>query len=230
MPTGLPVFHHSFASGTPLTLVAMCLERYVAICMPLRHADISTARRRLVGLVVIWIASVGPPLTLLYAFLSSMEELMKVPTVVCFVEILFIERWKTYMRVAVLKFYFLCMCIAVIFTYFKIVKAARAVASNDKKSSSKGQKTVLLHAIQLLLCLIQFLNPFIESALLMVNFRLFVDIRYFNFVVFVVAPRCLSPLVYGLRDENFFSVLKCYAVCGLNKRVNRRVNQTSIRT
>ena len=51
-----------FKTGTPLTLV----ERYVAICMSLRHADISTARIRLAGLVVIWWLSAVPAMVILF--------------------------------------------------------------------------------------------------------------------------------------------------------------------
>ncbi|XP_063060723.1 odorant receptor 131-2-like [Engraulis encrasicolus] len=212
-------------TGTPLTLVAMCLERYVAICMPLRHADISTARRRLVGLVVIWLISAVPAFVLLFLYLARLSLFTKDTITVCSIDNVVVEKYNVHL--AVLKFYFVCMSITIIFTYYKIVKAAKAVASNSKKSTSKGQKTVILHAMQLLLCLIHFLGPFIESAVMKVSFRMFIDLRYFNFVVFLIAPRCLSPLVYGLRDEKFSSVLKYYAMCGLNNRAHRRVHLTS---
>lgn len=36
--------------------------------------------------------------------------------------------------------------------------------------------------------------------------------------MFSLAPRCLSPLIYGLRDEKFVHALKCYASFGFLKR------------
>ena len=99
---------------------------------------------------------------------------MQATTVVCTVEKLILERWKNHLHTAVLEVYFLWMSGVIAFTYIKIVKAAKAVASDSKKSTSKGQKTVILHAIQLLLCLIRFLCPFVESAILQVDFMLFV--------------------------------------------------------
>ncbi len=47
---------------SPMILVAMCLERYVAICMPLRHSSISTPKNTFISLLVIWSVSFIIPL------------------------------------------------------------------------------------------------------------------------------------------------------------------------
>ncbi|CAK6979969.1 odorant receptor 131-2-like, partial [Scomber scombrus] len=39
---------------SPLTLVVMSLERYVAVCYPLRHATIITIRNTGVAITVVW--------------------------------------------------------------------------------------------------------------------------------------------------------------------------------
>ncbi|KAK1786018.1 hypothetical protein P4O66_017562 [Electrophorus voltai] len=39
---------------TPLTITAMCVERYVAICMPLRHSALSTSSRTHTAILIIW--------------------------------------------------------------------------------------------------------------------------------------------------------------------------------
>uniref|UniRef100_A0A3B3QTM6 G-protein coupled receptors family 1 profile domain-containing protein n=1 Tax=Paramormyrops kingsleyae TaxID=1676925 RepID=A0A3B3QTM6_9TELE len=133
--------------ATPLTLTAMSVERYVAICMPLRHAEISTPHRALYGILVI------------HAF--------------------------------------------------------------SKKSTSKCLKTVILHGFQLVLSLFQLWCPFIEMAVLQIgNLELFVTIRYLNYLAFILAPKCLNPLIYGLRDDQFYLVLKNYAFCGLINRIS----------
>ncbi|XP_036393650.1 odorant receptor 131-2-like [Megalops cyprinoides] len=203
--------------GTPLTLVAMCLERYVAICMPLRHASISTTRTRLLGLVLIWCLAGIPSLIGLIMFAASVPLKAFSSYFICSVEMMVIHNWQGHFRGALYQFYFFVMLVIIGFTYVKIMAAARGASSN-KKSASKGLRTVVLHAFQLLLCLIQLWSPYVEMAIMNINFMLFINVRYSNFIVFMLAPRCLSPLIYGLRDEKFFVVLRYYAVFGLNKK------------
>ncbi|XP_030633931.1 odorant receptor 131-2-like [Chanos chanos] len=193
---------------TPLTLVAMCLERYVAICMPLRHADISNTRNRLIGLLIIWSVSSVIPLLTLVGFIALVPHSVILSSVVCTVEMLLVSTWQAQLRAALLQMYFICMFVIIVFTYIKIMMAARAASSDNKKSTYKSLRTVLLHACQLFLCLVQFLTPYIEMTVMQIDFMLFVNVRYSNFIVFVIAPRCLSPLIYGLRDEKFVLVLK----------------------
>ena len=98
------------------------------------------------------------------------------------------------------------------------MKVAKAASGENKKSTWKGLRTVVLHAFQLLLCLIQLWCPFIEAAVLQIDFMLYINVRYFTYITFYLAPRCLSPLIYGLRDDKFFLALKYYALCGLYKK------------
>ncbi|XP_036393641.1 odorant receptor 131-2-like [Megalops cyprinoides] len=203
--------------STPLTLVAMCLERYVAICMPLRHASISTARTRLLGLVLIWCLAGIPALIVFLIFAVSVPLKFFSSYLICSLEMMIIHNWQAQFRAVLFQFYFLIMSITIGFTYVKIMAAAKGASSN-KKSASKGLRTVVLHAFQLLLCLIQLLSPYVEMAVMKIDYMLFINVRYSNFIIFVLAPRCLSPLIYGLRDEKFVVVLRYYAVFGLNKK------------
>ncbi|KAL4608499.1 olfactory receptor 4K17-like [Arapaima gigas] len=203
---------------TPLTLVAMCLERYVAICKPLQYANISTPKTRLIGLFLIWGLASVPAVAVLLSFgvlVPASQLSMWVLT--CHVESVIVVEWQRHLQAAVYQFYFLVMTVVIAFTYVKITVAARAASGDNKKSTSKGVRTVVLHAIQLLLCLIQLWSPFLEMSLLKVNFVVYIEVRFFNFVVFMIAPRCLSPLIYGLRDQKFYQVLKYYAAFGLNR-------------
>ncbi|XP_035389865.1 odorant receptor 131-2-like [Electrophorus electricus] len=214
---------------TPLTLVAMCLERYVAICMPLRHADISTSRTRFRGLLIIWSISSMIPLFTLIAYLAVIPSGALLSYTVCSVELMLGKDWQAEARSSMFQVLFLFMIIIIAFTYIKIMIAARAASSENKKLTKKGLRTVILHAVQLLLCLMQFLNPYIEMIFWKVDIMLFVNVRYSNFIVFIIAPHCLSPLIYGLRDEKFFLVLRHHAMCGLDSLLLVLLSQSKIR-
>lgn len=137
---------------------------------------------------------------------------------ICSVEMVILYRWQGHLRVAVGQLYFLIMCIIIVFCYVQIMKVARAASVEKKKLTWKGLRTVILHAFQLLLCLIQLWCAFIEAAVLQIDFMLFINVRYFNYITFILAPRCLSPLIYGLRDDLFFQAIRYYALCGLYKK------------
>ncbi|XP_053176172.1 odorant receptor 131-2-like [Scomber japonicus] len=202
---------------TPVTLTAMTLERYVAICMPLQHAELCSTRRTLHCILMIYGLSSIPCIINFSIFFASATNNFFTQDRICSVEIFILQRWQGHVRSAVSQFYFLIMCITIVYSYIKIMKVAKAASGENKTSTWKGLRTVILHAFQLLLCLIQLWCPLIESAVLQINFMLFINVRYFNYITFNLAPRCLSPLIYGLRDEMFFHALKYYAVCGLYK-------------
>ncbi|XP_026170001.1 odorant receptor 131-2-like [Mastacembelus armatus] len=203
---------------TPITLTAMTLERYVAICMPLRHAELCSIRSALHCILIIHGLSAVPCIFVLSIVFASAAHSFYAQDRVCTVEIFILHSWQSHFRSAVCQSYFLIMCIIIVFSYVKIMKVAKAASGENKKSSWKGLRTVVLHAFQLLLCLIQLWCPFIEAAVLQINVMLFINVRYFNYITFILAPRCLSPLIYGLRDEKFFHSLKYYALCGLYKK------------
>nr|XP_055053716.1 odorant receptor 131-2-like [Misgurnus anguillicaudatus] len=198
---------------TPVTLVAMCLERYVAICMPLRHSSISTPKNTLIVLIVIWAVSFILPLFVLMVFLVYASPVVLRSYVICSLEVMLRVNWLADMRAASLQILFIIMFCIVISTYIKIMTAARSATSENKKSS-KGLRTVILHGIQLFLCMLQFIVPYIEMPLWKLDLVLFFNVRYSNYILFVISPRCLSPLIYGLRDKKFCNALKHYAFCG----------------
>uniref|UniRef100_A0A3Q1GDF2 Olfactory receptor 51V1-like n=1 Tax=Acanthochromis polyacanthus TaxID=80966 RepID=A0A3Q1GDF2_9TELE len=203
---------------TPLTLTAMTLERYVAICLPLRHAELCSTRNTLHWICLIHGLSFLPGFVILSIFFALASHSLFTQRRLCIVQAFILQRWQGHLRSAINQFYFLVMCILIVFSYIEIMKVAKVASGENKKSTNKGLRTVILHACQLLLCLIQMWCPFIEDTVLQINFLLFVNIRYFNYVMFYLSPRCLSPLIYGLRDEMFFRALKYNALCGLHKR------------
>lgn len=203
---------------TPVTLTAMTLERYVAICMPLRHAELCCTQRALHLILIIHGLSSVPCVVILSIFFASAAPSFYTESRICAVEIFIFYRWQGHLRSAVSQLYFLIMSITIVFSYVQIMKVAKAASGVNKKLTWKGLSTVVLHGFQLLLCLIQLWCPFIEAAVLQIDFKLYVNVRYFNYITFILAPRCLSPLIYGLRDEMFARALKYYVLCALYKQ------------
>ncbi|KAM6987508.1 odorant receptor 131-2-like [Tautogolabrus adspersus] len=207
-----------YTSVTPFTLTAMTLERYVAICMPLRHGDLCSTRCSLHCILLIHSISAIPCIVVLSIYFASTPLKLYKQSITCNVNFFILYIWQDHLRTALKQLYFLFMCIIIVFSYVRIMKAARAASGEDRQSTRKGLKTVSLHAFQLLLCLIQLLCPLIESVILQKNVMLYVNLRYINYITFYLASRCLSPLIYGLRDEKFFCAMKYYLLCGFYKK------------
>ncbi|XP_017271786.1 odorant receptor 131-2-like [Kryptolebias marmoratus] len=203
---------------TPFTLTAMVLERYVAICIPLCHAELCTMRTTLHLILLIHCFSSVPCIFTTSILFALAPHTFYTTGRVCSVEMFILYTWQGHLRSATSQFYFLIMCILIVFSYIKILKVAKAASGENKKATWKGLRTVILHSFQLLLCLTQLLCPFIEAAVLQIDLTLFKNIRYFNYIAFNLAPRCLSPLIYGLRDDLFFQAVKHNALCGLYKK------------
>ncbi|XP_048121104.1 odorant receptor 131-2-like [Alosa alosa] len=223
MPTGLCIVVCALLVNlnlaTPLTLTAMSVERYVSICMPLRHAELSTPQRAAHAILVIQAMASVHVVVMLLSLFAAMPLSFYSSSLVCSLVMLNAYAWQKHLSDAVLQLYFLLMSLLICFSYVKIMGVARAASGEDRKSMNKGLKTVLLHALQLVLSLIQLWCPLVEAAVLRIDLKVFETVRYFDYIMFILAPRCLIPLVYGLRDESFTLVLRYYALFGCNKRV-----------
>ncbi|KAM9318736.1 odorant receptor 131-2-like [Pholidichthys leucotaenia] len=193
---------------TPVTLTVMALECYVAICMPLRHAELCSTRSTVHCVIIIHSLSSVYCIVIFSLFFASASFSIYGQYRLCSVQLFILHRWQDHIRSSLSQFYFLIMCIAIFYSYVQIMKAAKAASGKNKKLTNKGLRTVVLHAFQLLLCLIRFWCPFIETAVLQIDFILFINVRYFNYIMFILVPKCINPLIYGLRDKNFSLALK----------------------
>ncbi|KAM3616770.1 uncharacterized protein V6R79_023136 [Siganus canaliculatus] len=166
---------------TPVTLTVMTLERYVAICMPLRHAQLCSPRNTMYCILIIHGLSSAPYVVVLLSFFASASLSLYKQYQVCAGEIFILHQWQSHLKSAIHQLYFFIMYAIIVFSYVKIMKVVRTASGETKKSSWKGLKTVILHAVQLLLCLAQFWCPFIESAMLQINLNLFIVVRNESF-------------------------------------------------
>ncbi|XP_073680003.1 odorant receptor 131-2-like [Garra rufa] len=210
--------------NAPLTLALMSLERYVAICFPLRHCNIATPKRTGIVLGIIWfLSSINIIIDILLVLTINPDYLAGI--IFCTLEKLYLFKWQLDKHQAFDVLYFVSVAGVIIFTYISIMITARSVSS-DKDSAKKALKTVLLHLIQLGLCLTSFLYATIERTLYMMtgsNSSLFINLRYINYLFILILPRCLSPLIYGMRDEAVWPLFK-YFFCYRSGKVKPSVN------
>ncbi|XP_062407974.1 odorant receptor 131-2-like [Sardina pilchardus] len=213
----LVIFMDSLTHVSPTIIVAMCLERYVAICMPLRHVSIFTPNRTKVVIALVWFLSFIKSFVDLVIFLSYAAGSYFSQLTLCYYEILLLQDWHMAMRANLYILNYAVVLLVLLFCYASIMHIAQKASGDDRKAASKGQRTLLLHLLQLVLCTLEIICPFVENKILeMRDIEVYLIVRYFNFLAFSVLSRATSPLIYGFRDERFYASLKQYAKCGMN--------------
>ncbi|XP_029925028.1 odorant receptor 131-2-like [Myripristis murdjan] len=203
---------------SPLNLAVMSLERYAAICFPLRHAEIATNRRTRIAVAAVWTLGSLDSLIKLSVFVSLEKKAFDMQTF-CSAYTLPQKGIYVTLNEAFTIMYFLLVGIIIAYTYIAIVVAARS-ASSKSSTASKAHKTVLMHLLQLCLCLVSTMFNMINTTVywnMMPVVRR--QVQYVLFIVLIIFPRCLSPLIYGLRDQSFRHYFKYYFSFGLRNSV-----------
>ncbi|XP_053312117.1 odorant receptor 131-2-like [Spea bombifrons] len=181
--------------NTPYNLAVMSLERYVAICLPLRHAELCTCQRAYAAIGVVWSLGFIPNVAEMFLMGSSLKNFFSI-SVLCTQEVLVLNPIQIIIRSVAFLFNFALVGLVILYTYIKVMKVARQMTSN-KSSAVKASRTVMLHAFQLLLYMTSLLY------LLMEQFPKqdaeFVPLA--KFFTLTCLPRFLSPVIYGIRDE-----------------------------
>ncbi|XP_048880089.1 odorant receptor 131-2-like isoform X2 [Brienomyrus brachyistius] len=187
---------------TPFILAGMAVERYTAICFPLHNQHICTVGRTVLLIGAILLLSWSMPMTDLFITLAKKPLGLFHSYVFCDHSLLFTDP-SIYLKNLAFDAVFLSFIFLTLFyTYFKIVLVARA-ASGDLQSVRKARNTVLLHGLQLMLCMLAFVVPSMQALLIQYFPKYSLEIRYVNFLLVYIIPRFLSPMIYGFRDEKF---------------------------
>ncbi|KAM3877673.1 odorant receptor 131-2-like [Diretmus argenteus] len=197
--------------NTPLNLSCMVVECYIAICFPLRHAQICTVNRTYILIGLIWMTSLLSVLPDLFIALATEPMEFFHSKVFCVREIVFrsplsIQRRDLYYIVLLV-----IVWLTIFFTYVRILYTVK-LASTDAK---KARNTILLHGFQLLLCMTIYAAPLLKNALLYWFPKHYVDSLFVCYIIIQILPRFISPIVYGLRDKMFRRYLKRYLMCKL---------------
>ncbi|KAM8867012.1 uncharacterized protein ACB058_005151 [Synchiropus picturatus] len=190
--------------NTPLNLACMAVECYIAICLPLHHAQICTVRRTKVLIGLIWMTSMLSVLPDLFIALAIEPPSFFKSRVFCVRETVFRNPHIIRKRDITYIVYLAVVWIVILYTYFKIIFTVK-MAKNDAR---KARNTILLHGFQVMLCMATYAEPQLRLALHKAFPEHSNDFSFACYVVVYVLPRSISPVVYGIRDSTFRKYLR----------------------
>ncbi|KAF7651898.1 hypothetical protein LDENG_00104080 [Lucifuga dentata] len=189
---------------SPCTLVVMSLERYITVCFPMRHAAIITVRNTGVAIITIWafnILNVLTQVVLMLKFPFGDLESLQMSGGCSKSNMMFYPISYHYDR-GFAGFLFVSATVIIILSYV------------DKASARKARNTLLLQMVQLGLSLSSTMfNIFLKALSKVLNRLVFSYMRSVLYVFMFMFPRCLSGLIYGLRDQTIRSILMYYLCC-----------------
>ncbi|XP_070700225.1 odorant receptor 131-2-like [Pempheris klunzingeri] len=200
---------------SPLTLVVMSLERYVAVCYPLRHAAVVTIRNTSVAVAVLWASNSLKVLVqvVLMSNFSFKDPQSLQMTDFCGKDDIFLYPASDLHDKAYTYFVFVSAGVAVSCSYVGVTAAARS-ASTDRASARKARNTLLLHLVQLSLSLSSTVhNPLLIAISQVLDRIVLVRVQIVLYVSVIILPRCLSSLIYGFRDQTIRPALMCNLCC-----------------
>lgn len=197
---------------SPLTLVFMALERYVAVCFPLRHTTIISIRNTALTIMAVWAFSSLNIFT--RVILLSLQDLPSLQMKdFCSDLAMLVGSTSDNYDKAFTCFLFVSAGMAVISSYVSVIIAARSVSA-DKALARKAHNTLLLHLVQLGLSLFSTIyNPLLITLSKMLTRIVFVRLQNVLYVCIFIFPRCLSSLIYGMRDQSIRPVLVYHLCC-----------------
>ncbi|KAE8298859.1 hypothetical protein D5F01_LYC03368 [Larimichthys crocea] len=198
--------------STPLLLAGMALERYISICFPLHYSQMCTVPRTVLLICIILVLTATPPVSDFLITIVNEPLSFFHTSIFCDHPLLFRHRSIYYKNCVFDGVYLSFVALTLLYTYCKIMLTARA-ASMGLASVKKARNTVLLHGAQLLLCMLAFVVPSLQAALISLFPRFSLEIRYIFFLVVYIIPRFLSPVIYGFRDEQFRKYWTRYLAC-----------------
>lgn len=198
--------------NTPLNLASMAVERYIAVCIPLRHGQICTVKRTSALISLMWVVSAFCILPDFFILLATEPPQFFYSELLCDRDLVFTSSYSMKKRDTSHIVFLSLVWVTLFFTYFRILYAAKE-ASGDTK---KARNTIVIHGFQLLLCMLNYVRPMVEQGLLYLMPKQFIAIRFVSYVFVQILPRSISPIVYGLRDQTFKRYLKGYLLCKMD--------------
>ncbi|XP_034023546.1 odorant receptor 131-2-like [Thalassophryne amazonica] len=195
--------------NTPLNLACMAVECYIAVCFPLRHTRICTVRRTQLLIGLIWFVSMCSVLPDFFVTLATEPVTFFHMKVFCLRETAFPNPHLIRKRDITYPVYLMIICLVIVYTYFKIVFTAKST----NKDARKARNTILLHGVQLVLCMGSYIMPTLGHAIRQWFPKHYSDSIFAGYIVVQILPRTISPFIYGIRDNTFRRYLRKYLLC-----------------
>ncbi|XP_035486251.1 odorant receptor 131-2-like [Scophthalmus maximus] len=207
--------------NTPLNLAVMAVECYIAICLPLRHAELCTNKRTYILIGWIWAMSAVSMLPDLFIILATEPARLFYSTIFCKRDNLFRHPISLKKRDVSQIILLISVWLTLFYTYFKIFFAAKAAkeVKSGKGDAKKARNTILLHGFQLQLCMLTYVTPIVKEALFYWFPKYDSHVDFVSYIIIEILPRFISPIVYGLRDKTFRQHLKNHLLCTVRTSV-----------
>ncbi|XP_015254141.1 PREDICTED: olfactory receptor 1N2-like [Cyprinodon variegatus] len=198
--------------NTPLNLALMAVECYIAVCFPLQHAELCTIKRTYFLIGCIWVLSAASILPDIFIILATEPLWLFHATIFCQRDNLFRRPINIQKRDVSHIIFLTGVWFTLFFTYFRIFFVAQA-ANSAKGKAKSARNTILLHGVQLLLCMLTYVAPLAQKIFLFLAPAYSVQILFVLYILIQILPRLVSPIVYGLRDCTFKQYLGKYFLC-----------------
>nr|XP_057911808.1 odorant receptor 131-2-like [Doryrhamphus excisus] len=182
--------------NTPLNLACMAAECYIAVCLPLQHANVCTVNRTLIFIALIWTTSMISALPDLFVTLATEPLDFFSSSVFCLRNNVFRNPLLSRKRDITYILYLVLLWLVIFYTYFKILYTAK-MASKDGKKARKTMYT----------------RPLLKEALLRWFPQNASDSLFACYIIVHILPRSISPIIYGVRDKYFCKYLMRYVSC-----------------
>lgn len=196
--------------NTPFNLAVMAVECYIAVCLPLRHAQLCTIKRTHILIGSIWAMSSVSTLPDVFFILATEPIQLFDSTIVCEKDSMFRHPIHLKKR-AVLHLTYLVLVWLILFSvYLKIFLAAKEskTAKSTNGDTKKARNTILIHGFQLMLCMLTYVRHEINKVLHYWFPKYHFHVLYVSYILIQILPRLISPLVYGLRDKKLRQCLE----------------------